>query len=50
MQTFAVGSGLPPEAEEEAARKAGFDSASDLAPVLRATLMDHHDTLATRMD
>ena len=48
-ETFAAGSGLPPEAEEAAARKAGFDGAADLAPALRALLMSHHDTLAVKM-
>lgn len=50
MKSFAAGSGLPPEAEEDAAHVAGFDGTADLAPSLRALLMTHHDTFAVKMN
>lgn len=49
LEAFAAGSGLPAEAEEAAARAAGFDGTADFAPYLRSLLVSHNDTLAVAM-
>jgi len=43
---FAESANILPEAEEAAARLAGFGGVSDISPYLRSLIAEHHDTLA----
>ncbi len=46
LKHFAESGDLSPDAEEAAARYAGFGSVSNISPYLRSLIAEHHDTLA----
>ncbi len=46
IKHYAEGSGVSAEAENEAAKKAGFEGANTIGSYLRTLLLEHHDTLA----
>ncbi len=46
LKHFAESVDIPAEREEEAAKAAGFESASAIGPYLRELISQHHDTLA----
>ena len=46
LKQYAEAGDLPFEREDEAAKKAGFKSVSDIGPYLRSLISAHHDTLA----
>ncbi len=46
LKHFAESADIPEDRENEAARKAGFESASQIGPYLRTLIAAHHDTLA----
>jgi hypothetical protein len=45
LKHYAESADIPPEKQEEAARAAGFASASAIGPYLRTLIRSHHDTL-----
>jgi hypothetical protein len=47
LKHYAESADIPVKQQEEAARAAGFDSASAIGPYLRTLIRSHHDTLAT---
>lgn len=47
LKHYAESVDIPIKLQEEAAKKAGFDSASAIGPYLRTLIRTHHDTLAT---
>ena len=46
IKHYAEGADIPVKLQEDAAKKAGFDSASAIGPYLRTLISTHHDTLA----
>ena len=49
--THYAGSALiPEEKEDEAAKQAGFESAGTIGSYLRSLILEHHDTLATKIN
>jgi hypothetical protein len=46
LKHYAESVDIPVKLQEEAAKKAGFDSASAIGPFLRTLIRSHHDTLA----
>jgi hypothetical protein len=46
IKHYAEAADIPVKLQEEAAKKAGFDSASAIGPYLRNFIRTHHDTLA----
>jgi hypothetical protein len=46
LKHYAESADIPVKLQEEAAKKAGFDSASAIGPYLRTLIRTHHDTLA----
>ena len=46
LKHYAESADIPVKQQEEAAKKAGFDSASAIGPYLRTLIRSHHDTLA----
>ena len=46
LKHYAESVGIPAAAQDDAARKAGFESSSRIGPYLRELIADHHDTLA----
>lgn len=46
LKHFAESADIPEKREDEAARKAGFESAGQIGPYLRTLITSHHDTLA----
>jgi len=47
LKHYAESADIPAEKQEDAARAAGFQSASQIGPYLRMLIRSHHDTLAT---
>lgn len=47
LKHYAESADIPPERQDNAARGAGFPSASQIGPYLRTLIRSHHDTLAT---
>lgn len=47
IKHYAESADIPAEKQEDAARGAGFPSASQIGPYLRTLIRSHHDTLAT---
>jgi hypothetical protein len=47
LKHYAESADIPEAQQEAAARAAGFASASDIGPYLRALISSHHDTLAS---
>lgn len=47
LKHYAESVDIPIKLQEEAAKKAGFESASAIGPYLRTLIRTHHDTLAT---
>jgi len=46
LEHFAESGSILPEAEEAAARRAGFGGVDKISPYLRSLIAEHHDTLA----
>jgi hypothetical protein len=46
LKHYAESVDIPVKLQEEAAKKAGFESASAIGPYLRTLIRTHHDTLA----
>lgn len=46
LKHYAESADIPAARQEEAAKKAGFESSNRIGPYLRALIADHHDTLA----
>jgi hypothetical protein len=46
LKHYAESADIPVKLQEEAAKKAGFESASAIGPFLRTLIRTHHDTLA----
>ncbi len=46
LKHFAESADIPEEKEDQAAKKAGFESAGQIGPYLRTLIASHHDTLA----
>lgn len=46
LKHFAESADIPADREDQAAKKAGFESASHIGPYLRTLISSHHDTLA----
>ena len=46
LKHYAESADILVQQQEEAAKKAGFDSASAIGPYLRTLIRTHHDTLA----
>lgn len=47
LKHYAEGSAIAEDAQESAAKAAGFESAKAIGPYLRTLIREHHDTLAT---
>lgn len=50
LQAYADDGGVTPEMEDQAAKKAGFQGVAYIGSYLRALLLEHHDTLANKVD
>ncbi len=50
LKHFAESANIPADREDEAARAAGFEAASQIGPYLRTLILEHHDTLAVAVN